>query len=127
MYMLALAYFQKSLYDDAIEVLQKLSATNKPYAAALLGYAYAKVGRVDDARKILDEMEEYSKTKHLPPQERAIVYIGLGDNDAAFYWLEESYKERFGSIIGLTTDPFFDSIRSDPRFAVLARKINLTP
>jgi len=127
MYMLALAYFQKGLYDDAIEVLQKLSTTNKPYAAAPLGYAYAKVGRVDDARKILDEMEEYSKTKHLPPQERAIVYIGLGDNDAAFYWLEESYKERFGSIIGLTSDPFFDSIRSDPRFALLARKINLTP
>lgn len=125
MYMLALAYFQKSMYPEAIELLDKLSTMNRLQAAPLLGYAYAKVGRVDEARKILDEMEEHSKTKHLPPQERAIVYIGLGDNNAAFYWLEESYKERFGSIIGLTSDPFFDGIKSDPRFAVLARKINL--
>jgi eukaryotic-like serine/threonine-protein kinase len=127
MYMLALAYSQKNLYDEAIKVLEKLSTMNKWYAASLLGYAYAKAGRVDEARRILDEMEEHSKTEHLPPQERAIVYIGLGDNDAAFHWLEESYKERFGSIIGLTSDPFFDSIKSDPRFAVLARKINLVP
>jgi eukaryotic-like serine/threonine-protein kinase len=127
MYMLALAYFQKSMYPEAIELLEKLSNINKWYAAAPLGYAYAKAGRVDDARRILNEMEERSKTEHLPAQERAIVYIGLGDNDSAFYWLEESYKERFGSIIALTTDPFFDSIKSDPRFAVLARKINLVP
>lgn len=127
MYMLMLAYFQKSMFSEAIELLEKLSNLNKWYAAAPLGYAYAKVGRVDDARRILSEMEEHSKTEHLPPLERAIVYIGLGDNDSAFYWLEESYKERFGSIIGLTTDPFFDSIKSDPRFSVLARKINLIP
>jgi pentatricopeptide repeat protein len=127
MYMLALTYCQKGLYDDAIKVLENLSTINKSYAESLLGYAYAKVGRVDEARHILDEMEARSHTEHLPPQERAIVYIGLGDNDAAFYWLEESYKERFGSIIGLTSDPFFDSIRSDSRFAVLARKINLAP
>lgn len=127
MYMLALAYCQKSLHDDAIKVLENLSTINKSYAESLLGYAYAKVGRVDEARHILDEMEVRSHTEHLPPQERAIVYIGLGDNDAAFYWLEESYKERFGSIIGLTSDPFFDSIKSDPRFAVLARKVNLAP
>jgi hypothetical protein len=63
----------------------------------------------------------------LPAQERAIVYIGLGDNDSAFYWLEKSYEEHFGSIISLTADPFFDSIKSDPRFPVLARKINLIP
>ena len=127
MYMLALAYIQKHRYDDAVKLMEKLSATNKWYAAALLGYSYAKVGRVDDARRILNEMEEHSKTEHLPAQERAIVYIGLGDNDSAFYWLNESVNERFGSIVGLTSDPFFDVLRSDPRFAELARKINLTP
>lgn len=127
MYMLALAYFQKGLHNEAIQILQDLSIENKWYAAATLGYAYAKVGRIDDARRILDEMEEHSKNERVPPQERAIVYIGLGDYDAAFHWLEESYNERFGSIIGLTSDPFFDSIKSDPRFPVLARKINLIP
>ena len=127
MYMLALAYFQKGLYNEAIQILERFPTDKKWYAAAPLGYAYAKVGRIDEARRILDEMEEHSKTKHLPAQERAIVYIGLGNYDAAFYWLEESYNERFGSIIALTSDPFFDTIKSDPRFPVLARKINLVP
>jgi len=127
MYMLALAYIQKHRYDEAVKLMEKLSTTNKWYAAALLGYSYAKVGRVDDARRILSEMEEHSKSEHLPAQERAIVYIGLGDNDNAFHWLNESVNERFGSIVGLTSDPFFDVLKSDPRFAELARKINLTP
>jgi len=127
MYIIVLAYFQKKMYAEAIELLEKLSTINKWYAAAPLGYAYAKVGREADARHILAEMEERSKTENLPAQERAIVYIGLGDNDSAFYWLEKSYEERFGSMISLTSDPFFDSIKSDPRFAVLARKINLVP
>jgi tetratricopeptide (TPR) repeat protein len=127
MYMLALAYIQKHRYDEAVKLMEKLSTMNKWYAAALQGYSYAKVGRVDDARRILSEMEEHSKSEHLPAQERAIVYIGLGDNDNAFYWLNESCNERFGSIVGLTSDPFFDVLKSDPRFAELARKINLTP
>jgi len=127
MYILALAYFQKNMYAEAIEVLERLSTMNKWYAAAPLGYAYAKVGRTAEARHILDEMETRAKTGNLPAQERAIVYIGLGDNDSAFYWLEKSYEEHFGSIISLTADPFFDSIKSDPRFPVLARKINLIP
>ncbi|HET8781087.1 MAG TPA: protein kinase [Pyrinomonadaceae bacterium] len=127
MYMLALAYIQKHRYDEAIKLMEKLSATNKWYAAALLGFSYAKVGRIDDARRILSEMEEHSKSEHLPAQERAIVYIGLGDNDNAFRWLNESVNERFGSIVGLTSDPFFDVLKSDPRFVELARKINLTP
>ncbi|HJP92956.1 MAG TPA: protein kinase [Pyrinomonadaceae bacterium] len=127
MYVLALAYFQKNMYAEAIELLEKLSAINKWYAAAPLGYAYARVGRTADARYILEEMEARAKTENLPAQERAIVYIGLGDNDSAFYWLEKSYEEHFGSIISLTADPFFDSIKSDPRFVVLARKINLVP
>lgn len=125
-YVLALAYLQKQMYSRAIEILEKLSTKNRPLAIGPLGYSYARAGRKDEAYSILQEMEEIAKTEHLPAQERAIVYIGLGDNNAAFYWLEKSYEERFGSIISLTTDPIFDSLRSDRRFAALARKINLT-
>ncbi len=127
MYVLAYTYFQKGLYNEAIELLEQISSTNKWLAAAPLGYAYAKVGRADEARKILAEMEALPKTENLPAQERAIVYIGLGDNDSAFYWLEKSYEDRFAAIISLTTEPIFEGLRSDPRFTLLARKINLTP
>jgi tetratricopeptide (TPR) repeat protein/predicted Ser/Thr protein kinase len=126
MYVLAHAYFQKGMYSESINLLEKISATNKWLAAAPLGYAYAKAGRIGEARKILAEMEALPKSENLPAQERAIIYIGLCEKDNAFLWLEKSYQDHFASIIGLTTDPIFDSLRSDPRLLILAHKINLT-
>jgi serine/threonine protein kinase/Flp pilus assembly protein TadD len=126
-YVLGYVYLQQGLYGQAIEIFEKIASSNKWLAAAPLGYAYAKAERKADALKILAEMEEHSKTSNIPPQERAIIYIGLGDKDLAFSWLEKAYEERFASIIALTSDPMFDSLRSDARFASLARKINLNP
>ena len=129
MYMLSLAYTQKQMYTEAIALLEELSSVkkNKWLAASLLGYAYAKVGRQREARNILNEMDAPTDGAIIPAQERAIVYMGLGDNDSAFYWLEKSYEERFGSIIALNIDALFDDLRRDPRFPVLVRKINLVP
>jgi eukaryotic-like serine/threonine-protein kinase len=131
-YVLGYVYIQKEMYGEAIETLEKLSTTRKWLAAAPLGYAYAKAGRKADALKILADMEEQSKKEDpkeekVPSQERAIVYIGLDDKDQAFLWLKKSYEERFASIISLTSDPIFNSLRSDSRFADLTRKVNLTP
>jgi tetratricopeptide (TPR) repeat protein len=126
-YVLGFVYLQKGMSQEAIEIFEKLYLTKKSLAAAPLAYAYAKAGRRVEALKILAELDELSKQENIPPQERAIIYIGLDDKDQAFMWLEKAYEERFASIISLTSDPFFDSLRSDPRFAELARKINLTP
>jgi eukaryotic-like serine/threonine-protein kinase len=126
-YVLAYAYFQKARYPEAIQILEQLSASNKWLAAGPLGYAYAKTGRRNDAWKILAEMDALPKSENLPAQERALIYLGLGDNDSTFVWLEKSYEDRFPSILALTSDPIFDSLKSDPRFELLAHKINLTP
>jgi serine/threonine-protein kinase len=123
-YVLGYVYLQKGMYREAVQIFEEMSSRNKWLAAAPLGYAYARVDRKEEALKILDEMD---KKRDLPSQERAIVYLGLGDHDRAFHWLEEAYKERFGPIISLTSDPIFDALRPDPRFADLARRINLTP
>ena len=124
LYVLGYVYLKKGMYEEAVTIFEKISSTNKWLAAAPLGHSYAKLGKKAQALKILDEM---NGKKDVPSQERAIIYIGLGDNDRAFLWLEEAYKERFGPLISLTSDPIFDSLRPDPRFAELARKINLTP
>lgn len=123
-YVLGYAYLQKAMYAEAIEIFEKIAETNKALGAAPLGYAYAKAGRRADALGILAEME---KQKDLPAQERAIVYLGLDDKDQTFLWLEKAVEERFAPVIVLTSEPIFDSLRSDARFAALARKINLTP
>jgi len=124
MYVLGYVYLSKEMYQKARKAFEKISASSKWLAAAPLGHTYGRLGRRADALKILEEM---GGKKDLPAQERAIVYIGLGDNDRAFTWLEEAYRERFGSLVSLTCDPIFDSLRPDPRFAELAAKMNLRP
>ena len=87
------------------------------------GLGYFAAGQAEGL-KIFEAM---AGKKDTPAQERAIIYIGLGDNARAFAWPEKAYRERFGSLISLTRDLIFDGLKPDPRFAAPAAKINLTP
>jgi tetratricopeptide (TPR) repeat protein len=126
-YMLGLVYLAQGRYGEGINTLEKLYAVKPLYAAAPLGYAYGKTGRVAEALVILSKLAELSRDKPVPAQEKAIIYIGLNDKDKAFMYLEEAYRERFASLVGLTTDPLFADLRSDPRFSDLASRLNLRP
>ncbi|HEX8071578.1 MAG TPA: protein kinase [Pyrinomonadaceae bacterium] len=126
-YVLSYTYLQKGMYDDAIGILEKLYTNDKALAAAPLGFAYGRSGRTSKALDLLNDMREMAKGVYLPPEEAAIVYIGLDNKNEAFAWLERSYAERFTTLIFLTTDPIYDSLHSDPRFADLARRLNLAP
>ena len=53
------------------------------------------------------------------------AYLGLGENDQAFAWLEQAYKEQSNILLFLKVHPFFDPIRADPRFADLVRRVGL--
>ena len=55
----------------------------------------------------------------------AQLYADLGDKEQAFQWLDTAYRERDYPLTGLNTDFLLDSLRSDPRFAELARKVGL--
>jgi len=53
------------------------------------------------------------------------VNIGLGDKDQAFAWLEKAYQARSGNMSYLGWDPFYESLRSDPRFLNLLERTGL--
>ncbi|MGH9755415.1 MAG: TPR end-of-group domain-containing protein, partial [Blastocatellia bacterium] len=55
--------------------------------------------------------------------EIAAIYTGLGENDQAFEWLEHAYLDRSGWMIYLKVEPMLDSLRSDPRFIDLLRRV----
>jgi hypothetical protein len=76
--------FKRRVIPKRFNSLEQISASNKWLAAAPLGYAYAKAGRRNDAWKILAEMDALPKSENLPAQERALIYLGLGDNDSTF-------------------------------------------
>ncbi|MBA3711708.1 MAG: protein kinase [Pyrinomonadaceae bacterium] len=127
LHMMGLVLLQQGRYEEAIATLEKLYSIRPLHAAAALGYAYGKAGRHHDALGILRTLDEFSRTEPIPPLEKALVYIGMGHRDEAFSMLEKVYEERFGILAYLTTDPLYDDLRPDPRFADLARRLNLTP
>ncbi len=123
------AYEQKGRYAEAIAAFQKALELNPEYTNCLgpLGRAYAVSGREGEARKILGQLEELSRRRYVMPYHIATVYTALGDKDQAFAWLQRAYDERDDRLIFLKVDAAWDSLRSDPRFADLLRRIGLSP
>ncbi len=122
--MLGLALVQKGDYSTGIKELQKARAIEPtPQLVGTLGYAYAKSGRKDEARKMLVELKELSKQRHVAPYWIAMIYVGLDEKDEAFAWLEKAYQERSWWLVWIKMDPMVDSLRSDARFTDLMRRI----
>jgi len=123
-------YIQKSMYPEAIAELQtalKLLEGN-PDAIARLAHAYAVSGNRVEAQKILADLTERSKRGYFPAFGIATVYLGLGDKDRAFQWLQKAIEERGGvRMMWLKVDPLFDPLRSDQRFSDLLHSMNLAP
>jgi serine/threonine protein kinase/tetratricopeptide (TPR) repeat protein len=126
-YLLALVYHRSGRSEEALRTFERIYAKDKALAGAALGYAYGKAGRTHEARKVLAEMQDLAKVRYVPPQEFAIIYIGLGDNNNAFAWLEKAYDERFAGLIYLTVEPIFLNLRSDPRYEALVKRLGLPP
>jgi DNA-binding winged helix-turn-helix (wHTH) protein/TolB-like protein/Flp pilus assembly protein TadD len=120
-------YVQKGMYDDAIAEYQKsipLSGES-PDESAALAYACALSGRKREALRIVDDLTRRAPPKHVSPTIIAFVYGGLNEKDRAFAWLDRAYQERDFLLVLLAVEPMFDPLRSDPRFAELARRVGL--
>jgi eukaryotic-like serine/threonine-protein kinase len=115
---------ERGQFQEAIEELKKAGDfTAEPYAT--IGYVYGRMGRGVDARKVIADLQEQSKKGYVAPTNFAKIYIGLGDKDQAFTWLEKGYQQHDFWLSFLKGDPIFDSLRSDPRFPDLVRRIGL--
>jgi TolB-like protein/Tfp pilus assembly protein PilF len=121
-YTLGLALQQKGSLDVAIAEFEKAHSLNDdPYAAGLLGHAYALRGRRDDALKIFTQLQVESGRRYVPAYSFAIIDLGLGNKDEALRWLEKDFNDRDGWNVGfIRVDPILDSLRGDPRFQQLA-------
>ena len=123
------AYEQKRMYDQAITGFQKgtnLKGSREWYfSLSGLAHVYAVTGNKGEAQKLLSEMKDLSVRQYVPADRIALIYAGLGDKDEAFAWLEKAYDERSFNMTWLKVEPRWDSLRSDPRFADLVRRLGL--
>src|SRR5262249_7077540 len=121
------AYEQQARYPDAIGELQqafKLSGGESEMAGAL-GHAYAVSRQRAEAEKLLAQLKEGSTYEYVAPFDVALICVGLGAKMLMFEWLEKAVEDRSTWLMYLKVDPRFDSIRSDPRYHDLLRRMKI--
>jgi tetratricopeptide (TPR) repeat protein len=117
---------QQGRYEDVMAELRLAQEINRHDTnLSFMGYVYAVSGRRAEARRALAELETESRRRHVSPTYLARVYAGLGEKDRAIALLRQAYDEHSDHVLYLNTTPFFDSLRSDPRFVELLRRIGL--
>ncbi len=123
---LGLAYELKGRFNDAVVEYQRARELNDdPYVLAYLAHVYAAMGKRDEAVRQIAEMKEMAKYRYVPAYAFAIAYEGLGDKQEALNWLERSDEDRAWDIIHIKVEPFFDSLRNEPRFIKLVERVGL--
>ncbi|MCK4829411.1 tetratricopeptide repeat protein, partial [bacterium] len=117
---LAHAYWDKGMYEEALKEYKLLNSLWG------MGATYAKMGKTAEAKKVLNELMERSKHMFVSRYSLARIYFALGDNDQGFAWLERAYEDREHGLCWLKVRySLNDSVRSDPRFQALLKKMDL--
>lgn len=120
------AYLQQNMLDEAIAEFERAAATGGARDAAQLAYAYAVSARRPEATRILDQLLVPGDDHYAPPFHVAMSYVGLGDADEAFRWLERAYEEQDPWLsVDSNVAQAFEPLRSDPRFTQLVRRLGL--
>ena len=122
------AYGQMGRFAEALAALKKaeeILGDNPSPALAEEARVNAMSGRRKDALQILDQMLAQSKRTQVSKYLLAEVYAALGDKDQAFARLNQAYDEHAFMLGYLKVEPALDSLRTDPRFLDLLRKMRL--
>ncbi|MBV9242606.1 MAG: tetratricopeptide repeat protein [Acidobacteria bacterium] len=124
---LAISYAKTGRLAEAVAAAEKAAQLQKRNGESLgnLGYVYALAGRKADSLAIIKELEERYARNQAIGQNIADVYAGLGDKDKAFEWLDKDFQKRDGNLPDFRPDLEFESLRQDPRYKDLLRRIGL--
>ena len=124
---LGMAYDAIGRHDDAVDELRIALAQSggSGVIVGILGHALGAAGRDAEARALLDELTARESTQYVPAFNRALIHVGLGERDRAFEYLDRAFEERSSWLVSLKIEPLLDSIRDDPRFEDLVRRVGL--
>ena len=121
--LLGLVYLKQQRFNESINELQGVVAqTRSGRDRALLAQAFAIAGNRLEANRLLNEL---LKENEVSPYYIAVGYAGLGDKDMAFEFLDRAYREQASMLQYLKIQPTLESLRADPRFRKLIKRIGL--
>jgi TolB-like protein/DNA-binding winged helix-turn-helix (wHTH) protein/Tfp pilus assembly protein PilF len=121
------AYVYKRMYDQGIEEIRKSIALygEDQSLSPEIAFIYGMTGRKGEAQEILDRLLTTSKTVPIAAHHFALIYIGMGKKEEAFAWLEKAYQQHSPMMAWLEVDQRFDTLRGEPRFQDLMRRVGL--
>ena len=111
----------------ALAAFRQAALLSGPRDSAQLAYALAMTNQRPEAERILRALIASARDRYLPPVGVAMAYVGLGDHDAAFRWLDRGYEGHAAFMDGIKVSPPFDPLHSDPRWETLLRRLRLVP
>jgi TolB-like protein/DNA-binding winged helix-turn-helix (wHTH) protein/Tfp pilus assembly protein PilF len=117
---LAQAYVKSGKLKEAVALIAQLPDDAR--ASSMTGYIYGVAGERANAKKILAKEMQRATREYVSPTSIALIHIGLGNTDEAISWLERAYREHSPDLPILSM-PYFDDVRSDPRFVDLVNRV----
>jgi len=119
--------FGEGRFDEAASLLKKVSGAGESGVPEGVAPALARAGKTREARAVLADLIRESESGFPYQTEIAATYLALGERDSSFYWLDKAYDLRDPALPWVRVEPAFDSIRSDPRYVALMKKMGLEP
>lgn len=127
LYTLGQVYVQKKMYDQARAAFVKARTLDpeSPFPIFLLTHLAAVEGKRDEARKGLDQILKLAGKNYIDPFDIGQIYLELGNKDKAFEMFEKAFQAKSEQMLYLKVEPRLDSLRSDPRYIDLVRRLKL--
>jgi serine/threonine protein kinase/Flp pilus assembly protein TadD len=121
------AYTEQRRYDDSIAQLNVALTQSEGslVIAGHVGYAYGQKGSRTEAEAMLRNLRMQAERQYVPSSAVALVHAGLGEKAQALDLLERAYQEHDFSMVFLEVAPWFKSLRGEPRFQQLVRRMQL--
>lgn len=114
----------KGYPPGAIDALQRAKALEPaPFTDAVLAYAHSQAGDRTQAEQMLQGLDARAKQRYISPSVRVLLHLALGQKDKALDWFGKCYEEQDWYCWGLNAFPVFDSVRTEPRFHALVKKV----
>ena len=123
-----LAYIQQGRFDEAISELRKAVELSggSLIMKAILGHAYGRAGDRKAAEQMIEELTK-SSAGYISAYNVALIYAGLDETDNALSWLARALEQHDLFLAWMNVEPMFDSVRSEPRFTEMVKRIGLKP